>query len=98
MHDDAVVDLTVGIKRIPYLILSSLISPIVALSSLMIISLMLPPDSDHKIDIQMTSALTYSVYFLILSDYIPPYMVNEEPYIGKPKVCSCLPSSMFYAA
>ena len=53
------------------------------MSSLMVISLLLPADCEAKLDVQITSALAYSVYFLILSDYIPSYLRSEQPAIGR---------------
>ena len=73
----------ISIKRQPELFLNTLIYPLLAMSSLMVISLLLPADSEPKLDVQITSALAYSVYFLILSDYIPSYLRTEQPFIGR---------------
>lgn len=71
------------IKRIPDLFLDTIVQPVIAVATLYPLSLLLPPDSEAKLDIQITAMLALSVYMMIVVDFIPPYLPDETPKIGR---------------
>lgn len=81
-----------GMKRVPGLITATIINPVIAVATIMPVSLLLPPDSEAKLDIQITSVLAFSVYMIIVVDLIPPYLPNHTPKIGMCRVLSRITS------
>lgn len=71
------------IKRNPFLASKTLIYPLILLSVLPPFSMLLPADDGSKLDIQINTMLSYAVYMMILSDYIPPFSGDQSPQIRK---------------
>ena len=44
---------------------------------------MLPPDSEAKLDMMLSTMLSYAVYMMILNDDIPPFVQGSSPIIRK---------------
>lgn len=79
------------IKRIPDLFRATIVQPVIGIASLIPVSLILPPDSEAKLDIQITSVLAFSVYMMIVVNFIPPYLPGQSPEIGEFGVSDTLP-------
>ena len=47
-------------------------TPVMMITVLTILTFLLPPDSESKLDIQITVMLAHAVYMTIISDSLPP--------------------------
>ena len=75
--------LRITINRRPALIQKTLLAPFAIMSVLPCFAFMLPPDSEAKLDMMLSTMLSYAVYMMILNDYIPPFVQGSSPIIRK---------------
>ena len=60
-----------------------MLAPFAIMSILPCFAFMLPPDSEAKLDMMLSTMLSYAVYMMILNDYIPPFVQGSLPIIRK---------------
>lgn len=72
MSSGTVYFLKATFKRDPSFIRLTFLMPMMVLTALVILTFLLPPDSESKLDIQMSAMLAHSVYMTVISDSLPP--------------------------
>lgn len=83
------VTFSITIRRKPLFYVMNLIVPSMAMSFLTVLVFHLPSDSGEKITYSLSVLLALMVFFLLLSDLIPPTSV-VQPLIGKYLLCTLL--------
>ena len=73
--------MTAKFKRDPAFITQTFLVPVMTVTGLTILTFLLPPDSESKLDIQITVMLANAVYMTIVSDNLPPS--KSTPLIRK---------------